>query len=397
MLSNSDYALLAAYGTTRKTIEDTEAGLINKDLDDLQAQLSLLNDEIRKKGLQDKVNGNGAVALSQVSQVAPMSANDLTQQGATWATLAAELAPIQWDWPNWLAKGFQTIVAGVTGEGKSNLILHIALCYLTGVNWPDGTPFNNEPGEILWCETESAQALNLERARAWGLPVDRIRTPLNNPLDNVSLDNPEHQASIRAVANNPKVKLVILDSLSAGTRKDAKSSNQMLQVMGFVAELARDTNKPVLTTHHLRKKGMLDTDVVNLDRLRDSSAIAQLARIIWAIDSPDPEYPDKKRLYVIKSNLSKFPNPIGFEITETGLKFGNAPELPRKETQLDRAMDLLKTLLAKEPQKYWVVEEEARSAAISVDTMRRAKEKLGVNAVKVGNSWVWSLPVREDL
>jgi len=316
----------------------------------------------------------------------------LEDVGATWADLKDVLGPIKWDWPGWLAQGFQTIVAASSGDGKSNLILYIAKVYLTGCHWPNGAKFKGEPGNVLWCETESAQALNLDRAEKWGLPLHAIVTPLDNPLDNISLDDIKHQQIIETRAKQQDVRLIIVDSLSGGTRKDAKSSSQMMGVGAFLADLAKNTNKPVLTSHHLRKKGMLDRDVITLDRLRDSSAIVQLARVIWAIDAPDIDYPQNKRLSVIKNNLAMAQTPIGFEINDQGLTFGDAPQPPKKETQLDKAVDLLKVWLDAGPVKSTEIEMNAKVENVSMDTMRRAQKRLNVSSAKLSDGWYWTLP-----
>ncbi len=316
--------------------------------------------------------------------------------GSTWADLAKVIGPVEWEWSKWLAKGFQTVVAGLSGDGKSNLILHIARSYLTGCNWPDGTPYSGSMGRVLWCETEAAQGLNLERAQLWGLPIDRMTSPLNDPLEDVDLDNFDHRAAIVAAANRSGVGLVVIDSLSGGTRKDSRRASEMLAVGKWIAQLARDTNKPVIVSHHLRKRGLFDKDRVDLDRLRDSSAIVQTARLVWAIDCPDADEPDHKRFYVIKSNLARFPDQdLGFRVFDTGLAFGDAPAPPKQESQLDRAKDLLITLLSKEPRSYHTIKAEAEAAAISIATIRRAKEKMRINVIKNAAGWFWSLPKKD--
>lgn len=323
---------------------------------------------------------------------------ELVQQGpkdSTWADLEQIIGPVEWDWRGWLPKGFMTLVVANSGDGKSSLELDIAKRYLTGDPWPDGSPFTGETGKILWVETEAAQVLNLDRAKKWRLPLDRFVSPLDNPLDNVSLDNPEHQAAIYAKARKPDVKLIVVDSFSGGTRKNSRASNEMGAVGAFLAELARDTGKPVLVSHHLRKKGILDGNDITLDRLRDSSAIPQYARVVWAIDEPDAELKEKKRLYVIKNNLTRFPEPIGFQIRDNGLDFGEAPKPPRKETQADKAADLLRVLLASEPKSQDFIKTEAEGAGISMATINRAKANLNIVSKKVGTVWYWSLPAKD--
>jgi hypothetical protein len=256
--------------------------------------------------------------------------------------------------------------------------------------------YRGETGSVLWCEAEAAQAVNLERARAWGLPLERILTPLEDPLQDVKLDDPSHQAAILQLARRPDVRFVVVDSLRGAHRRDENSSETIAIVM-WLAELARDAGKPVWLTHHLRKKGLSDPadGSITLDRLRGSSAIVQPTRVIWALDTPDPNNRERKRLSVIKNNLARFPEPIGLVVSESGVTFGDAPEPPRTESQLDRAIDLLQALLAKEPMRSTALKEEAEGAGISWDTMKRAKTKLGVVAVRKAEGWYWSLLARD--
>lgn len=346
---------------------------------------------------------NALSALTETYTPPIQSSPVLTSQGiqeaqlTTWADIARILGPLEWEWEGWLARGFETLVASISGDGKSTILLRIAASYIRGDPWPDGTPYAGETGKILWCETEAAQALNIDRATKWRLPLEKIINPAGGPLEDIELDNPAHQAAIMDIAHRDDVKAIFVDSLSGGaTGRDNKNSSDMLAIGKWLAELARDTNKPLIVAHHLRKKSVFDGDKINLDRLRDSSSIVQTARVVWAIDAPDYEYPEQKRLYVIKSNLGRFPEPVGFEILENKVRFGLAPEPPREDSPMDRAVDLLLSLLQKQPVSYEDIEKEAAGAAISMATMRRAKKKLNIVPRKEGNGgWSWALPARE--
>jgi hypothetical protein len=174
-----------------------------------------------------------------------------------------------------------------------------------------------------------------------------------------------------------------------------------MEIVKILAELARDTHKPFILTHHLRKRGILDVgDKVHLERIRGSSAIIQAARMVWAIDNPDVTEEEYKRLSVIKSNLARFPDPLGFTIgDEMHLAFGEAPEAPRQETQLDKAIDLLMALLANGPVASVDLRDEAEGAGLGWNTLKRAKDKMGVVAKRDGksNRWTWALPARPDI
>jgi putative DNA primase/helicase len=312
---------------------------------------------------------------------------------STWADLEAILGPVCWSWPGWLPIGMLTILAGESGSGKSALALRLAGCYLRGDPWPDGKPFDGDLGGVLWCEAEAAQALNLDRGKKWGLPLDRIYNH-RDPLDDLQLDNPEHLAAMARVAQNPDVRLIVVDSLRGANKRDENSSDTMA-VVQWLAQLARDTGKPLLLTHHLRKRSITDNETVELDRLRGSSAIVQPARVIWALDIPDAQQREVKRLKVVKSNLAKFPEPVGMTIDEDGVKFVKAPVAPHVETVRDRAADLLLALLADGPMEATEILGEFDQAGISERTMKEAKKSLAINSVRKGKVWYWSLPARD--
>lgn len=315
--------------------------------------------------------------------------------GISWDEMAGLIGDVSWAWQPWLPKGFVTIIAAEVGVGKSVLCLRIADSFLRGEPWPDGTHYRDEMGAILWCEAEAAQALNLGRAKAWGLPIDKIYSPKigDNPITDVELDLTEHQDQVTTMANWPDVRLIVVDSLRGAHRGDENSSS--IEVVKWLAQLARDTNKPVLLTHHLRKRGLLDLDgTISLDRVRGSSAIIQTSRVVWAIDKPDVET-EARRLSVIKSNLTRFPDPVGLEISDAGIEFGEAPEKPHEDTPTERAVDLLRALLDDQPMRQPDIEDEANGAGISQAAMRRAKKRLNVVSKKQPDGWYWGLPGKD--
>jgi len=311
---------------------------------------------------------------------------------STWADLDTVLGPIEWDWPGWLARGFLHILVGMTGEGKSRLALRVCGTYLNGCEWPDGLPYNGDAACVLWCEAEAGQAMNRDRAKAMGYPTERIYSPLGDPLGDFRLNEPAHLAKLAYMAMLPEVKLIVVDSLS-GADPTAEKSTEDAKNVNWLAGLARDTQKPILLTHHLRKRGLFDTEgEVSLDRVRGISTILQYARVIWAIDTPNLQDKETKRLSVIKSNLAKKPEPIGFVINDE-ITFTDAPEKPKVETLQDRGIDLLLTLLSKGAMPAKTIEEEFDGAGLSKRTLWEAKKALAIVSTKQPQKgWLWSLP-----
>lgn len=314
---------------------------------------------------------------------------------STLADVAAVLPSISFAWDSWLVNGYPTLVAAQSGEGKSHLLLEIARRQLLELDWPDGSPGNGVE-HVLWADTEATQALLLDRAKSLHIPLERILFPTEDPLADFRIDDPNHWERFVAIAQ-AKRPLIVVDSLRGAHRGD-ESSSEMQELMTRLARLVRDLNVPCLVAHHLRKPSMTDKGgPITLDRLRGSSAIAAMSRVIWGIDAPDPNRRERRRLVVVKSNLSKLPDPLGFEISEAGITWCQAPSEPRTETVQDRAEEFLLATLGKEPLSAAYIFEEANQAGISERTLKRAKATLGIVSVKdKGGRWVWSLPARGE-
>lgn len=316
-----------------------------------------------------------------------------TSKEYTFQDLESLIGPIQWAWKGWLPLGLLTIVASEPGIGKSALALRLAASVILGLPWPDGKLYEGPRGSVLWCESEAAQAINLERAKQWNIPLNKIKLPsLENPLVDVQLDNPTHRTAVLTAAQREDVRFIVVDSLRGCHRLDENGS-ESIEIVMWLAKLARDTCKPILLTHHLRKKSHFDGDSVSLDRLRGSSAIIQPARMIWAMDTPDPELPDHKRLAVIKSNISKFPESIGFIVNGNGPEFGESPKPPKKDILIEQAKEHLLALLNKSPLPANEIFDALEANGISKRTVERAKQVLRIVVFKKDGKWFWSLPI----
>lgn len=345
-------------------------------------------DQVYARKLIGRMNEIGDVTniddLLETKTIIPVTAADLD----------IRLGPVTFLWKSWLANGFVSIMASSSGEGKTTLAVDIVRRYIAKLPWPDGSPAVDRDMVVLWAEAEANQRSFKDKLDKWGMDKNKIYFPLEDSLGDFDLRDNGHCARLVEIASLPEVGLVVIDSLSGADSRAEKGVEESATI-AWLARLARDLNKPILVTHHLRKKSVFEGDTITLDRLRGSSAIVQMARIVWAIDTPDPQSKQWKRLQVIKSNLSKFPDPIGFEINEnTGVSYGLAPSAPEPERVIDQASDLLMDLLQRQPRAAKEVIEEFNQAGISQATMKRAKDKLKVVSRKDKDGWMWSLPAK---
>lgn len=305
----------------------------------------------------------------------------------SWKDSQESIGTVSWLWPKWLPNGFLTMLTAQSGEGKSALAMHIGNIVVTGSYWPDGQPFDTETGGVLWCEAEAGQAMHQQRAIQWGIVFDKFFYPLDDPMQDIRLNVEAHRIAIAEAASHPDIKLVIVDSLRGAVPGDENSSD-IIQYTKWLGELARDIDKPVLLLHHVNKsKG--DKKEVTLERVRGSSSIVQMARVVWAIDEATGSRGDMKRLRVIKSNLDSLPNNLGISIGENGVIFDEAPLQEKKESQVDRAEAALKQLDFSTPIASDDVYHTLELLDISRDSAKRAKDRLGIEATRQGDKWFW--------
>ena len=354
---------------------------------------------IELSGLEEKGDlsdwfdqGNSANKLLKLIKETPLWDPDVKEdvKMLSFKDLKSLIGPIEWTWKSWLLSNLLTILASEPGIGKSALALRLAATFITGQSWPDGSRYEGEKGTVLWCEAEAAQGINLERAEKWNIPLDKIYLPpIGDPLQDIQLDNPLHRKAILKTAQRQEVKFVVVDSLRGSHRQDENAS-QSIEIVMWLAKLARDSQTPVLLTHHLRKRGNHDGKEITLDRLRGSSAIVQPARVIWAMDTPNSEKFECKRLSVIKSNIGRFPEPIGFSVNESGIEFSEAPAENKKVGRLEEAKEILLEMLEEGGVRQSKVINFFQEKGISRSTVYRARKELGIQRTKNGqNQYIW--------
>ncbi len=312
----------------------------------------------------------------------------------TWADHAAILGATKWDWQDYIPQGTLVMIAGAQESGKSTVALRIVATYTMGWLWPDATPYTGKTGSVVWAEGEAGQRFNTDRARAWELDLSRIIGP-DDDLGDFTFEQDEKREAFWELMARPTVKLGIIDSLS-GIHGGKESDAEMQRIIKPFAELARNVNKPIILTHHLNKPLRGQTDVLTLARVRGSGTITQTARVVWGIDTPDPELPETRRLQILKSNLGLKADPLGFTIGDKGVAWCDAPREKRKESQVDKAADMLLAWLAREPVPQTTLQQKATTAAISKRTLDRAKQRLRIVSIKRPEGWLWSLPSKEE-
>jgi hypothetical protein len=303
------------------------------------------------------------------------------------------LSGIEWLWDGFIPRGFITALVADQEQGKSMIAQALCDIVLRGTRWPDGQANSPRPGaHLLWIDTEGAIALLHDRMKQWNMPRGRFILP-PDPLQELTIDDAKSWAWIEAAIQKFNPPLVIIDALSGAHKGQANSEDDMKAVMRRLSGLAQRYQIALVVIHHLSKPapGMKDFPVT-IHRLRGSGAISQYCRSILALGVPDPAQPERRRLDVIKLNLRKKPPAVGYDLTDSGPAWGDAPEPPKERRAVDDATDFLSVALINGPRESKGIEEEAKQAGIGRNALFDAKKALRIQARREGGKagrWFW--------
>lgn len=257
----------------------------------------------------------------------------------TWSDLRRRYQDVSWLVPGWLPNGYVTMLAADPGVGKSLLALSVCQQILTGDSFWDGhylpKPDPIRLQRVLWIEAEAGEPFHMARAERLGInPLQIIEPRLTNTEGATpSLTSTADRELISDILHHPDVVFAVVDSLSAASAGVDENSSAAGQSVAWLAEQARNTNKPILVIHHMNKSAMRTRGSAppGLADIRGSTAISQHARVIWTLDNPSEQEPSIIRLACAKSNLAVKPQPQTLRIVDGRILLHAAAIEPRQE------------------------------------------------------------------
>jgi hypothetical protein len=354
-------------------------------------------------------------------------AKDLLSEPAIEASVALRQAsqiamgPVSWLWSGWLAAGKLHMLGGIPGTGKTTIALALASVISKGGSWPDGTP-SKRPGQVvIWSgEDDSADTL-VPRLSAMGADLSRIHIVADvtdpegrRPFD-PACDVPALIAKARDVGD---VRLLIVDPIVMTVAGDSHKNGEVRRGLAPLVEFAQKLHAAVLGITHF-SKGTSGKEP--LDRVTGSLAFGAAPRLVFAASKKKDESGEDTdtRVFVrVKSNIGPDGGALAYALKTTELAQGivtsrvvwgdriegNAREIladaeqsdsdSTGRSERDEAKEFLRGMLAEKSVKASLVLREAKEAGHAERTIRRAKDELGIRAVKEGmdGGWAWQLP-----
>ena len=335
---------------------------------------------------------------------------------------------IDWLWPERIAAGKLTLIAGAPDGGKSQIAANIAATISNGGAWPFGEG-KAERGAVIWLSAEDDTAdTTVPRLIAAGANrrlIFELKPIVRGETGTRTLNVVEDLSEIACVIEKIKgsygvpVRAIVIDPISAymGGRaqgdswKNSDVRHTMTPLLEFVARVGIST---LGITHF--KKGR-DADVLN--RVIDSIALPALSRATWLVapEKDEEGNPTGRRLFLVgKKNIGRPVSGLAYKIVEKLIDNGRGSTMPapcvewagivaataddalaeqagNKAGKLEAAEDFLQLILADGP----MTEKDIRKRAGEKHrwrTLQRAKEKLCVISKKAGfnGEWCWELP-----
>jgi putative DNA primase/helicase len=340
-----------------------------------------------------------------ISRCNGKSTVDCPKVGHTLADVPEIVQGTKWLWPSWVPLGYVTLVAGQPGIGKSIFVLQSLVAPVLEpdqFSFPDHSKcdIDSRARIAVWFDTECAQPMLVERARHLELDLARIRTPVNpnrpnDMLAQITLDDEMHRQALVELIRESNAPLLVVDAMLGAHQGNEAKSRDVSRVLTWLSELARDESIAVVVVDHLRKtREGEDSNIVTIERIRDSGAKAQYSRSVIALDTPRLSREQDVRIRVIKANLCRPPEPCGMQIVDPGVAewLVEAPEPLGRLTRGAEAMDFLRPLLASGPRAVQEIKKLAEADGFAWKTIERAKKPLHVEATRQSGVWWWNLP-----
>jgi len=304
---------------------------------------------------------------------------------------AGLIPPIEWLWPDWIPLAMLSLLTGEGGVGKSMLALDLADRIIRGAAFPDGAPIPRPGSPIVYVEAEAVPQIHDQRTQWWH--SDRSRLHLMLP----AVANGELFIDLNDLACRERLvemvatllpSLVVVDSLSTVSLKGENNKEDVVQLLGFLSRLALEFDCALLLIHHLRKRpGGQMAFTFTQDDVRGSGHIVAAARSVLGLSiiqtGPEPDKNSPMRLEILKTNLARYPKPIGvhkmpLEPVGVTLRYGEAPEEYQEPNQVDQCADwlLARLLESGEPMKPGELVELAAEEGYNRATLYRARKQL---------------------
>lgn len=367
-------------------------------------------------------NATGPAIIENTPEPVHGSAGRLAYRRAS----EIEAKPIHWLWPNRMARGKVSMLAGNPGLGKSQVTVSMAAVVSNGFMWPvERAPC--ERGKVIFLSAEDdaedtirprleAAGADLSRVYIISAVVECYRADGGEIVRafNLKTDLARLEEMIVEIGN---VAMIVIDPVTAYLGDTNSHNNAEIRaLLSPLSDLAAKHGAAVVCVSHLNKSIGGEA----LMRVTGSTAFVAAARAAFIVVK-DPENGARRLLLPLKNNLGNDQTGLAFSVQSAQVKSAagliatscvawepcavtvTADEamIPQGElegqSEIEDAKEFLRELLADGPVSSRQIRTDAEGAGHSWRTIQRAKKALGLEAVKDGmkGAWKWQLYTKD--
>jgi len=329
--------------------------------------------------------------------------------------------PINWLWPEKIARGKVTMISGDPGLGKSLLTVALASAVSTGAKWPV-TGGNAPCGSVIMLSDEDAVADTIRpRLDAAGADCSKIHAlTMVREIDEYG-ETTDRSFSLEkdidrlaeVVEKLGDCALIQIDPISAymgGT--DSHKNSDVRGLLSPLSTLAEQFNVAIVVVTHLNK-----SSGNAIYRSIGSIAFTAAARSVIGV-TKDRDDPNRRLVLPVKNNLGCDSSGMAYRIetadngapvvmwepdaVDIDINEALSTESDDYRSERKEAADWLESELMGEPIAPDNLRKMAAVAGHSWSTVRRAKSDMGVESKKCGfkGGWLWyhpdDLPVSDE-
>ena len=336
-----------------------------------------------------------ATAQRMKAEIDRIMAGSVGPHGPDLPILAdATEAELDWLIPEWVPAATYSLLVGEAGRGKSTLL----------VNWMASLTRAGAT-VLLYAPEDSVGTTTKPRLDYAGADMQRVRL-LALP-DTQPLTLPQGVRMIEDYIRRYRAELVVLDPILSllGERTDAYKAQHVRAATQPLTTLAQTTGAAIVGVAHPGK----NKSAVGYQMIAGSSAFGEVARLVNAL-LVDPEDPTARALVRLKGNAGVEPAPLRFTLEShptngaiarvawcsssrrSGQDLLDLNATAARRPRMTEAVAFLNDLLLGGAVPATVVQAEAKKAGISMDTIRDAKEHMGLVTRKRRDGWEWERP-----
>lgn len=300
-----------------------------------------------------------------------------------------------------------SIVASVSGEGKSIAIMHLSECLTTGTPWFGDARFKTEKCRVLYVNLEMAVSEMQRRGRMMKFdPSNENLFILNEDdfnLNGTGEEDKKYRWLLNYILKN-KINVLIIDTFRPATGGMREEKAEEVRRFFQKFQILKNSGVSVIFTEHLRKNQQFEGKIPKKEQLFGSQD--KVASVETLLMLRKDELSGETHFYQRKNRLGSEIKPFavkisdGVEDSRTVFKFDYLGEIEEDANKKETAKSLILDVLSSGEMRTTKELLEITKKDAGQKNVRQALRELvllgKINSVKVGKQNSYFLPKEEE-